>query len=247
MIGIISCIFGIIVLIRGQFRLAGRTIPTPRARIIGLALIAPLVFELCYSMSLVSQAVTYTPDGSVTLSQEAMNAVLESVTPVQLIVLGFSIAFALYLIFSLPPDALGSGDTQARTGTSGFFTRPPDSIESAPPQNSSAPQDTSPSTPHPLEGEVPRGAFSQQQRPKPTTQRDHPLGGFTRVVNPAQAKQPKSIMNLDEAAAYLNITREGVLALIDASKLPAARNNGTYAIARIAIDDYLAEQNGSTT
>lgn len=49
------------------------------------------------------------------------------------------------------------------------------------------------------------------------------------------------IMTVQEAAAYLGVTEAEVLALIDAGKLAAARSPSGYRIARIAIDDYLAE------
>lgn len=48
------------------------------------------------------------------------------------------------------------------------------------------------------------------------------------------------ILTVPEAAAYLRISEEELLALIDAGKLPAARMGGNnYRIARIAIEDFL--------
>lgn len=56
---------------------------------------------------------------------------------------------------------------------------------------------------------------------------------------PAAPQTPPDIMTTAEAAAYLRITEADVIALIEGGKLPAARINGSYRIARIAIDDYL--------
>jgi excisionase family DNA binding protein len=49
------------------------------------------------------------------------------------------------------------------------------------------------------------------------------------------------ILTVPEAAAYLRVTEEDVMRLIDDGKLPAARFGDSFRIARIAIDDFLQE------
>jgi excisionase family DNA binding protein len=48
-------------------------------------------------------------------------------------------------------------------------------------------------------------------------------------------------MTVAEAAAYMRISEAEVLALIEQGKLAAARIGDTYRIARIAIDDFVAQ------
>lgn len=53
------------------------------------------------------------------------------------------------------------------------------------------------------------------------------------------------VLSVEQAAAYLRRTPAEVLALIEQGKLPAARDSSGYRIARIALEDYLAEQRNS--
>lgn len=50
-----------------------------------------------------------------------------------------------------------------------------------------------------------------------------------------------TIMTVSEAAAYLRVSEQDVLDLIERGKLPAARVGSEYRIARRAVDDYLSE------
>ncbi len=69
----------------------------------------------------------------------------------------------------------------------------------------------------------------QQQRP---AQR-HPLERYT-AQQPV--KQP-NVMTVKEAAAYMGVTQDEILRLIDAGKLPAARDNAGFRIARSVLDE----------
>jgi excisionase family DNA binding protein len=60
-----------------------------------------------------------------------------------------------------------------------------------------------------------------------------------RMPTPAPQQDAPSIMTVAEAAAYLRVSEQDVLDLIDEGKLPAARVGGAYRIARRAVDDYL--------
>lgn len=58
-------------------------------------------------------------------------------------------------------------------------------------------------------------------------------------LRPAAPARVPDILTVPEAAAYLRISEEELLALIDAGRLPAARMGGNnYRIARIAIEDF---------
>lgn len=91
-------------------------------------------------------------------------------------------------------------------------------------------------------------APSQRQTPRHPS-RMHPLQRGAALVSSAavapakpldRAAYPK-IVNLTQAAQYLNTTEEQVRALIDASKLPAVRSGGGYVIAKSVLDELLAE------
>ncbi len=70
-------------------------------------------------------------------------------------------------------------------------------------------------------------------------QGNHPL-------QPPKPQQPvpmvrvPDIMTVAEAAAYMRVSETELLSLIDQGKLGAARIGGSYRIARIAIDDFMA-------
>ncbi|HVU10065.1 MAG TPA: excisionase family DNA-binding protein [Phototrophicaceae bacterium] len=59
---------------------------------------------------------------------------------------------------------------------------------------------------------------------------------------PYTPQEIPDIMTVAQAAVYMHLTERAVLDLIDQSKLGALRSGSSYRIARIAIDDYLAEQ-----
>lgn len=85
--------------------------------------------------------------------------------------------------------------------------------KSAPPPSSSRPKQSPP-----------------QQRP--AAQR-HPLERFA----PQQAVKLPNVMTVKEAAAYMGVTQDEILRLIDAGKLPAARDNAGFRIARSVLDE----------
>lgn len=57
---------------------------------------------------------------------------------------------------------------------------------------------------------------------------------------PVQPQVP-DILTIAEAAAYLRVSEDDVMRMIDEGKLPAARIGDSFRIARIAIDDFLKE------
>lgn len=84
----------------------------------------------------------------------------------------------------------------------------------------------------------------------PTTPPQQTPAGFTptgaapwnspRPLGAAPPARVPDILTVQEAAAYLRVSEEELLGLIDAGRLPAARMGGNnYRIARIAIEDFL--------
>jgi excisionase family DNA binding protein len=55
---------------------------------------------------------------------------------------------------------------------------------------------------------------------------------------PSPTAQPPHIMTVEQAASYLGMTPEEIIALIETSQLGAVRSGGSYLIARSALDDY---------
>ena len=53
----------------------------------------------------------------------------------------------------------------------------------------------------------------------------------------SQPVKISNVLSVKEAAAYLGVTPEEILGLIDAGKLPAARDSGGYRIARSVLDE----------
>ncbi|MBA3869088.1 MAG: helix-turn-helix domain-containing protein [Anaerolineae bacterium] len=79
---------------------------------------------------------------------------------------------------------------------------------------------------------------SSSDRPKQPQQRPaqrHPLESFM----PARSQPIKvaNVLSVKEAAAYMGMKPEDILGLIDAGKLPAARDSGGFRIARSVLDE----------
>jgi len=81
---------------------------------------------------------------------------------------------------------------------------------------------------------------SSSSRPKPPTQQEqrpsrqrHPLERHM----PQQPVKLPNIMTVKEAAIYMGVTQDEIFRLIDEGKLPAARDNAGYRIARSVLDE----------
>ncbi len=72
----------------------------------------------------------------------------------------------------------------------------------------------------------------QPPPPQPAAQR-HPLERFT----PQQPVKLPNVMTVKEAAAYMGVSQDAILRLIDDGKLPAARDNAGFLIARSVLDE----------
>ncbi|MBI1282406.1 MAG: helix-turn-helix domain-containing protein [Anaerolineaceae bacterium] len=71
----------------------------------------------------------------------------------------------------------------------------------------------------------------QQQRPAPR----HPLESF--IPTRSQPIKVSNVMSVTEAAAYMGVHPDEIMRLIDAGKLPAARDSGGFRIARSVLDE----------
>lgn len=210
MLSLIAFVAGVVMLIKGQFRVLNRVVSKRDGRFAGVILMLPFLAELLIvftlSFSLVSESMVVDADGGVSISADVFDTYLNQVDDYSTLFLASLVVAVLaagYLIWRSPQ-----------------VNAPPVSVSNPPP--------TSPAAP------------STQARPaKPP--REHPLGGFGSFAPQAPPKPaaPKSIMNISEAAVYLGTTPADVERLIDENRLPAARGNGGYAIARSALDDYL--------
>ena len=108
---LILLLIGIFLLIKGDFRIAGRSIPKDQGRLIGIVLAAPFTISFCASFFIVSSYVsTIDPttldsfDTLMTLMDSPEYAGLMTLEVVSMII---AVAVAGYLIFSRPQTPPG--------------------------------------------------------------------------------------------------------------------------------------------
>lgn len=231
---IFSFLLGLLILYKGEFRIANRSVDRYRARQIGLLLMLPLAVGVIAALVFLPAAMgttTVSPAGDVLFDTSALESTINVLLFISLITFVLVGAAVAYIILNIPPDGVRTQPTSQRTTSSLWGTRPA------------------------VRGEDNRGAeeaersaeTSQPARPQRPPIR-HPLegGGFYSVTRPAARPAasrpapgaPKSIMTIAEAAAYLNLTEAEVEALIDQGKLAAVKGAGGYRIAKLAADDY---------
>lgn len=264
---IFSFLAGVFLLFKGEFRLGNRYISKLKSRQIALLLMLPMVVGVMAAMLFVPTAVgdsTMLPDGTVSLDDAALEGTLNLLLVVSLITFGGVMAAIAYIVYSIPP---GEQPTTHNAPSSRTVIQPPPAmwsrpVQDAPPAARPAkedpfaddpvlhPQQPHPQQPHPQQSH-PQPEAIPQPPPRPQPQRLHPLegGGFApagyrpgRPANKPAPGQPRSIMTVAEAAAYLKLTEAQVEGLIEQGRLAAARNNGQYRIAKLAADDYLEDQ-----
>jgi len=79
---------------------------------------------------------------------------------------------------------------------------------------------------------------SSDSRPKPQQQRPaqrHPLERF--IPTSSQPIKVANVLSVKEAAAYMGMNPDEIMGLIDAGKLPAARDSSGFRIARSVLDE----------
>lgn len=115
MLALITFVVGIVIFLRGEFRLSDRTVLRPQARSIGLILMAPLVIQFCVSFFLVNNYVQFNEDGSFTFTPD-FDSITGTLGMVELVAVIIAIGLALFTIFSKPPAEAVSSLAQTRTG-----------------------------------------------------------------------------------------------------------------------------------
>lgn len=114
MLALITFVVGIVVYLKGEFRLSDRTVPRPQARSIGLFLMTPLVIQFCVSFILVNNYVQFNDDGSFTFSPD-FESITGTLGMVELIAVIIAIGLSLFTIFSKPPTETAPTSAQVRT------------------------------------------------------------------------------------------------------------------------------------
>ena len=76
----------------------------------------------------------------------------------------------------------------------------------------------------------PKQPTQEQQRP---SRQRHPLERYM----PQEPLKLPNVMTVKEAAVYMGVTQDEIMRLIDAGKLPAARDNAGFRIARSVLDE----------
>ncbi|MGQ9908149.1 MAG: helix-turn-helix domain-containing protein [Candidatus Flexifilum sp.] len=231
---IFSFLLGLLILYKGEFRIANRSVDRYRARQIGLLLMLPLAVGVIAALVFLPAAMgttTVSPDGDVLFDNAALESTINTLLVISLITFILVGAAVAYIILNIPPDGAPARPTSQRT-TSSMWSAQPAARPEDPREADEAERSAEPSQParpqrpqirHPLEG----GGFYSVTRPVARPAASRPAPGA-----------PKSIMTVAEAAAYLNLTEAEVEALINEGKLAAVKGSGGYRIARLAADDY---------
>lgn len=230
---VFSFLVGLVILYKGEFRIANRHVDRYKARQIGLLLMLPLAVGVIAALVFLPAAVgttTISPSGDALFDSSALESTINTLLVISLITFVLVGAAVAHIILNIPPDGAPARPTSRQTGSSWSVqpaVRAEEPLESDEVERSSeTPQPARPQRPqirHPLEG----GGFYQVTRPAARPAPSRPAPGA-----------PKSIMTVAEAAAYLNLTEAQVEALINEGKLAAVKGAGGYRIAKLAADDY---------
>jgi len=115
MLALITFVVGIVVFLKGEFRLSGRTVLRPQARSIGLILMTPLIIQFCVSFVMVNNYVQFNDDGSFTFSPD-FDSITGTLGIVELVAVSIAIGVALFTIFGKPPTETAPSSPQTRGG-----------------------------------------------------------------------------------------------------------------------------------
>lgn len=209
MLSLLAFIAGALMFIKGNFRLLNRMVSKRDGRFAGLILMAPFVLEVCMLFSLSFSMVS---DSMVVDENGSVSISADVFDAYSAQVENYSNLFLGAMLLAV----VAAGVIVWRSPQIDLPSAP---MTSAPPSNSPA----------------------VNNPPPAKSKREHPLGGYG-VFSPAPpppSAAPKSIMTVAEAAAYIGQTPADVEMLIDQNRLPAAKGNGGYRIARSALDDFL--------
>ncbi|MBL8144800.1 MAG: helix-turn-helix domain-containing protein [Anaerolineae bacterium] len=160
MLSLLAFIAGVIMLIKGNFRLLNRLVSKRDGRLAGVILMAPFALELCLvfslSFSMVSDSMVVGADGSVSISGEMFDAYLDQVSSYSnlfLIALGAAVAATGLIIWRSPQIGMPAAPfTNPPTNGQAGIQPPPEkpkrthplagygSFAAAPPPPSAAPK-----------------------------------------------------------------------------------------------------------
>jgi excisionase family DNA binding protein len=120
MLSLLAFVAGIVILIKGSFRLLNRVVSKRDGRIIGLVLMAPFLLEIVLvftlSFSMVSESMVVAEDGSVSISSDMFEKYVNQVSGydnVFLLALGLALIAAGYLIWRSPQENVPNAPAQA--------------------------------------------------------------------------------------------------------------------------------------
>lgn len=128
---IITFILGVIVLMRGSFRIAGRHIPRIKARRVGFLLMLPLALEFCYAPFLLTNVVTVNETGEAIINQAALDSAFNTLVGIQLIVMALVFGAIIYVIYSVTPGVSPVEEMPQRPPPR-FVGQPPPSAQPPP-------------------------------------------------------------------------------------------------------------------
>lgn len=103
MLPLITFGIGLILFFRNGFQLGNRSVTRQQSRSIGLILMAPLVIEFCVSSMLVYNYVQFEDDGSFSISPDAFDSIVGTLSTIELIAVVSAIGLAIYMIYGRPP------------------------------------------------------------------------------------------------------------------------------------------------
>lgn len=129
MLSDLSFLVGLVLLIKGSFRLAGRNVPKRTGRLMGLVLMAPTVISVCavswITFGRLSELDISQLEGdlSVEVMQEMMFDVLPEVAVMQSIMLVVAVGIVTFTLLSLPQEPAPARD--ANGGFARGYPAPP--------------------------------------------------------------------------------------------------------------------------
>ncbi len=125
MFALVAFIIGLVVLFKGSFRFASRTVTQQQSRPIAFYLMAPLIVLFCASTLLLPNYVQFNNDGTFVISANAFDYISNTIGLVELIAVGVGVLLVILTIYG-SPRLDGSGAGQPRPAQAATVTRVPD-------------------------------------------------------------------------------------------------------------------------
>lgn len=149
MVSLFAFVAGIVILIRGNFRLFNRAVSKRDGRMVGLILMAPFLLELALAFSLsfamVSENMVVGEDGSISLSAQMFQDYADQVAQFDmllLLALGVALVVVGYIVYRSPlaqPSSMPAPTTAFKPPREHPLGAPANPFQAAPPRQASAP------------------------------------------------------------------------------------------------------------